>query len=282
VGRGYLPWPGQAAASLKTQLWENLKIQVKLTTLEDNTFYSALDAGSLPGMYLLGWGADYADVDNFLGTHFGARASLQFGRPDEEIAAVLERGAASGDPEEREAQYAEANTVLAQRVPMVPLVHGGWISPNVHAAAYAADVKGAHASPFGLEDFSLLSVAGQDSFTWIQTYEPLSLYCPQADDIESMRACAQVAETLYRFVPGSASVEPGLAEACRPDEGLQTWICTLRPGVRLHDGSLLDANDVAASFAAQWDAGSEMHRQVSEGFTYFSLFWPGFLNDNRP
>ena len=41
----------------------------------DTTYLDNADAGLLDGLHLLGWGADYPDVTNFLDYHFGAGAS---------------------------------------------------------------------------------------------------------------------------------------------------------------------------------------------------------------
>jgi ABC-type transport system substrate-binding protein len=250
--------------------------------LEDEPFYAALDAGGLTGLYLLGWDADYPDVDNFLNPHFGLGATLQFGTPDEALVAAVQQSALEADPEQRLADIAAVNRRLRELVPMLPLAHGGWSAPNDRLVAFAAEVQGVHASPLGLEDFSVMVRPGQDTLTWMQQAEPLTLYCPFAADIESLRACAQIAEPLYRYASGSAAAEPALAELCTPDAALQTWTCALRPGLQFHDGSLVDANDVVASFAAQWDAASEMHRLDQADFVYFQHFWSGFLNAGQP
>lgn len=280
--RSYFPWPEHVARELQAQLRENLNIRARLAAMEDEEFYSALDAGSLDGLYLLGWGADYPDADNFLGTHFGARATFQFGPPIGAVVEAVERGAAVFELSRRAEAYASANTALSEHVPMVPLAHGGWVLPTSRAAAYSARVQGAAAGPFGWDDFSGVSLPDRKSFTWLQAAEPLTLFCPFAEETDSLQACAQIAEPLYRFTPGSAQAEPALAESCVPDESLTVWTCTLRPDVRFHDGTLLDAGDVVTSFAAQWDASSPLHRMERGSFAYFEHFWPGFLHADAP
>ena len=204
VVRGYLPQPGKVAQALRTQLRENLGIDLRLRAKEDREFLAQVDSGALPGLYLLGWGADYPHVENFLNTHFGAQATLQFGTPFEDLVASILQARAQIDPEARRQAYAAANNLIRQQVPMVPLAHGGWITADSLAVAYAASVKGGQASPMGLEDFSLLSMDGAQSFTWMQEDEPRSLYCATAQDLASLRACSQLAETLYRYSIGGA------------------------------------------------------------------------------
>lgn len=282
VVRGYLPQPGKVAATLRTQLQENLDITLRLSAMEENEFLAQVDSGALPGLYLLGWGADYPDADNFLATHFGLQATLQFGNPFEDLVALTQQAASQADPEARRLAYAEVNTAIRQHAPMIPLAHGGWILADSLAVAYTAGVQGGHASPMSLEDFSVLSMIGASSFTWMQEEEPRSLYCASAQDIASLRACSQLAETLYRYALGSAAVEPGLAASCQPESDLRAWTCTLRQGVQFHDGASLDANDVVASFAIQWDAAHPLHQGDSAAFVYFKEFWGAHLNQPTP
>jgi peptide/nickel transport system substrate-binding protein len=45
-------------------------------------------------------------------------------------------------------------------------------------------------------------------------------------------------------------IEPDLAESWKPSDDLTEWVFTLRPGVKFHDGSVLTAKDVEATFKA--------------------------------
>jgi peptide/nickel transport system substrate-binding protein len=278
VVRGYLPLPEEVAENIKSQLWENLRIDVKIRAQDSQTFDSAVDSGSLDGLYLLGWGADYPDVSNFLDVHFGAKATLQFGHKFDDIVLALDEGANLAGDSARMPFYQAANNAIRQHVPMIPIAHGGWATQDGLAVAYKSNVQGAHASPLNLENFSLMAVLGQDTFTWMQKAEPFSLYCADETDPESLRACAQITESLYRYRAGSAVVEPALAEICQPNDSLDVWTCTLRPGVHFHDGSILDANDVVISLLVQWDASNPLHTGNTGEFAYFRNFWEEFLN----
>jgi ABC-type transport system substrate-binding protein len=209
---------------------------------------------------------------NFLDYHFGAGSSAQFGDQFPDVIEQLQQGAALADDAEREPFYTEANNLIKQHVPMVPVAHGG------SATAYKATVEGAHSSPLGNENFAVMSVPDQDTFVWMQNAEPISLYCADETDGESLRACEQVTESLYGYEIGGTAAEPRLAEVCEPNDDLTEWTCTLRQGVTFSDGSAFDANDVVKSLGIQWDAADPLHKGNTGAFTYWSALWGPFLN----
>ena len=95
--RGYLPDPPAVAQAIQAQLLANLGIDATLDPQDDTTYLDTADAGLLDGMHLLGWGADYPDMTNFLDYHFGAGASDQFGDKFDDITAPLQAGAAGAN-----------------------------------------------------------------------------------------------------------------------------------------------------------------------------------------
>lgn len=272
VVRGYLPQPGVVAVDIQDQLMKNLNIKITINVMESGAFLEAADAGLIKGLHLLGWGADYPDITNFLDYHFGAGSSKQFGNKFDDITEALKKGAALTGDDNREPFYVTANNAIKMHVPMVPIAHGG------SATAYKKTVAGAHSSPLGNETFSVMSIPGQDTFVWMQNAEPISLYCADETDGESLRACEQVTESLYGYEIGGTAAEPRLAEVCTPNEDLTVWTCTLRKGIIFHDGSTLDANDVVASLWIQWDAAHPLHLGNTGAFSYWSGLWGSFLN----
>jgi peptide/nickel transport system substrate-binding protein len=260
------------AQDIKAQLKENLNIDVTISAMEASALLDAANSGTLPGLHLLGWGADYPDITNFLDFHFGAGASAQFGEKFDDIIEALTQGAALVDDEARKSFYETANNAIKQHVPMIPIAHGG------SGVAFKAVIEGAHASPLGNEVFSVMSVPGQDTLVWVQIAEPNSLYCADETDVESLRACQQVFESLYKYEVGGASSLPNLAKVCKPNEDLTVWTCTLNEGVLFHDGSALDANDVVMSYLVQWDASHPLHKGNTGAFTYFNALWGPSLN----
>jgi ABC-type transport system substrate-binding protein len=270
--RGYLPDPPTIATEIQSQLRDNLGIETTLDLQESGTFLDANAAGTLDGIFLLGWGADYPDPTNFLDYHFGAGSGAKFGEPFPDITAALNTGATSLDDATREAAYTEANNLIKQHVPAVIVAHGA------SGTAFKADVTGSHASPLSNEVFSVMQAADRDNLVWIQNAEPLSLYCGDETDGESLRACEQVNEALYSYEIGGTGAEPHLARECTPNDDASVWTCSLQSGVTFSDGATFDANDVVVSYAAMWDTQHPLHIGRSGAFEYWPGLWGGFLN----
>jgi peptide/nickel transport system substrate-binding protein len=270
VFRSYLPEPGRVAEELQAQLKQNLGINAKIEVMESGAFIEASSVGSLDGLHLLGWNADYPHVTNFLDFHFGGNVE-QFGEPYPEVYTKLEEGSKIASASEAEPVYVEANNAIKEFVPMVPIAHGG------SGVAYLADVAGAHASPLGNEFFAVMDPGGRATFVWMQNAEPISMFCADETDGESLRACEQVTQALYGYEVGGSAVEPALAVSCEPNEDLSVWTCNLREGVKFHDGSDFDANDVVATFTMGLDASSPLHVGNTNVWDYYDYLW-GLMN----
>jgi len=272
VFRGYLPEPVLVAQDIASQLQENLGLTIEIVEMESGAFIDASNAGQLEGVYLLGWTGDYPDPTNFYDFHFGGGASDQFGAKWDDITSRLAEAGSLGDEEARRALYTEVNGLLQQHVPMVPVAHGA------SACVYKATVQGAHCSPLGNESMEAMFIEGQDTFTFMQNAEPIGLYCADETDGESLRVCEQISESLLAYEVGGVIVIPSLAEAYSPNADATVWTFTLRQGVKFHDGSDLDANDVVASWASWWDASNPLHVGRVGDFAYFSGLFGAYLN----
>lgn len=271
VVRGYLPDPNIVAQDIQAQLKNNLNITVKIEVMESGAYLDAADSGQLTGLHMLGWGADYPDQTNFLGYHFGAGASKQFGAKFDDITEALDKGAQLADDAARKPYYETANNAIRTHVPMIPVAHGG------SAVVTKASVTGGHSSPLGNERMSIMS-NGTDTFVAMQNAEPISLFCADETDGESLRACEQMTESLLAYKVAGTAVEPSLAESYEASDDLMTWTFHLRQGVKFHDGSSLDANDVVTSLNLQWDAASPLHKGNTGAFSYWSGLFGTFLN----
>jgi peptide/nickel transport system substrate-binding protein len=268
VFRVYLPEPGAVATEIASQLQENLGINATVEEMESGAFIEESSVGGLDGLHLLGWGADYPHVTNFLDTHF---RGPQFGDPIPELVGLLDQGAAIVDPAEAAPVYEQANNLLKENVPMMPIAHGA------AADAAVASLQNALVPPFGAPQFATMD-PGSDTLVFIQNAEPISMFCHDETDGESLSACEQVLEGLYGY-DLDGEVVPVLAESCDPNEDGTVWTCTIRQGVKFHDGSDLDANDVVTSFAVGIDAANPLHVGNTGGFEYYAYLWGGLIND---
>ncbi|MNM15844.1 HTH-type transcriptional regulator SgrR [compost metagenome] len=77
----------------------------------------------------------------------------------------------------------------------------------------------------------------------IQTIDPLRMNLLAESFVSS-----HVYDGLVRRGPGSEDILPGLAHAWETDAGRTDWLFHLRKEVPMHNGAMLDAEDVAASF----------------------------------
>jgi ABC-type transport system substrate-binding protein len=271
VVRGYLPDPGVVAQDIQAQL-ADIGVTAEIVVMESGAFLDASDRGEIDGFHMLGWGADYPDATNFLDFHFGPGATAQFGEGFPDIHEALANGATRADADDRYPFYVEANELIKQHVPMIPIAHGG------NGAAFKADVENAHANDIGAEKFYVMDAGGRDTFVWLQNGEPPGLYCADETDGEALRACEQVMESLLAYEIGTGAVIASLAESWEANEDLTEWTFTLRQGVKFHNGADLDANDVVLSYAVQWDAEHPLHVGRDGSFSYFPGLFGQFLN----
>lgn len=270
VFRGYLPEPGIVAVEFQTQLRDNLGINAEVVVMESGEFIDESTSGRLDGFYMLGWGADYPHVTNFLDYHF-TKGTIQYGNDSPEIYEPLIEASTIADVAVAAPLYAAANNAIRELVPMVPIAHGA------SASAALNTLEGAHFRPFGAPRFEIMD-PGKDTLVFMQNAEPISLYCGDETDGESLAVCQQVVEPLLKYGIDTGEVFPGLATACTANDDSTVWTCALREGVTFHDGSTFDANDVVVSWAAGIDASNEAHVGNTGSFDYYSYLWDGLMN----
>ena len=96
-------------------------------------------------------------------------------------------------------------------------------------------------------------------------------------DGESFRVTGQCMEPLYQYERGSTKPIPALAEECTPNESATEWTCTLRQGVKFHDGTDFNADTVIFNFE-RWRFTANPYHFASQVFEYYEA--P--RNDDRP
>ncbi len=269
VTRSYLPSPDKVAQEIAAEL-AKAGVKVKVTEEESTTFLDNTSAGKEP-LYLLGWGADYPDATNFYDYHFANVQNKQFGDLFPDLVTEIQAGAQVADPAVRQQHYDKVNQLIKDLVPMIPVAHGN------SATAYKASVKGAHSSPLGDEEFNVMDNGG-DTFVFMQNGEPGAIWCVDETDGESLRVCKQMYDGLMSYETGGVKPVPGLADSYTSSPDATEWTFHLRPGVKFSNGDVLNANDVVATYVAQWDAKDPNHKGRTGEFYYFGAFFGTMLN----
>jgi ABC-type transport system substrate-binding protein len=243
-------------------------VNVKINEMEAGAFLASVAAGE-QGMFMLGWGADYPDSTDFYDFHFTG-ASKNFGTPYPDLVDEIHKAAQLADPAARQEHYDQVNALVKQHVPMIPIANGG------SADAFKASVTGINIGPIN-ENFPEM---GTDSgqLVFMQNAEPISLWCGDETDGETLRVCQQVYDALLGYKFGGTEPIPALAETWEPNADLTEWTFHLRQGVKFHNGADFDANDVVASYSAEWDAKNPNHKGNTGVFEYFAGLFGKFLN----
>jgi peptide/nickel transport system substrate-binding protein len=120
---GHYPQSADLAAVLKSSLEASGVIQVNLHNTDWSTFIgSNVPAGNMPA-YILGWYADYIDPNDYTYNFFQSSGSswLHDGYSNPQADAVIDQALASRNETQRAILYGQAQQILAQDAPIVPL-----------------------------------------------------------------------------------------------------------------------------------------------------------------
>ena len=267
VVRVYLPQVAQVAQDIQAQLKE-VGINVTLKQEDSGPFLQSVSAGK-EQMFLLGWGIDYPDATDFFDTHFTGGLK-NFGNEYPDLVKEIQAGAQTADPAVRQQHYDTVNALIKQHVPMIPIAHGS------AADAFKASIGNVIIGPVNENLQDMKTDSGQLVFD--TNAEPISLWCADESDGETLRACLQLYDSLLGYKFGGTDLIPALAETWEAAPDSMSFTFHLRKGVKFSNGDLLTANDVVASYNAQWDAKSPNHKGNAGTFDYFASFFGKFLN----
>jgi peptide/nickel transport system substrate-binding protein len=137
VIRGYFPDSKAIGEAIAADL-AKVGINVNLVTEDWGAYLEDRNVGKFP-MWMLGWGSDNGDPDNYIGYHF----SHAVGEPREEdcydndtLAELLIEGRTIADPAEREKIYQQAEQIVHDDVARIPVV---WATTPI---VFRSNVKG--------------------------------------------------------------------------------------------------------------------------------------------
>jgi len=157
VTRFYYPSPEEIGTAMAANL-NAAGIQAELYLEGDwPTYLDARKNGLLMGLYMLGWGGDNGDPDNFLAYFFGAGEepmAKEGWYQNADLAVLLQEAAVLADREARQAMYEDAEQMLFDDVARV------WIAHNNTPLIFSADVDGYIAQPVGADYFEFVEFVG--------------------------------------------------------------------------------------------------------------------------
>ncbi len=139
-----------AAAMLDWQ--EHLGVDISVRQLEPDIFLYELP-GEKDGIFAMGWIADYPDPYNFLGTLLSSGKPMNIsGYSNPEFDELLDSAAAEDDEEERLRLYNQAERMVVEDAPCLPLLYG---ANHVLVRPY---VTGYEPGPLGIADLTEVQV----------------------------------------------------------------------------------------------------------------------------
>lgn len=142
--------PAEAIAhELEREL--GIEVDVELRSFSE---HSAILDTDTPAMWTLSWSADYPHAHDFLGLLLRSDSSANIGGwVDPAYDAIIDAAAATADTSEQQRLYADAQAILREEVPLIPLGYGGSWSLSREG------LRGAGVSGVGLLRFADLAWA---------------------------------------------------------------------------------------------------------------------------
>jgi len=132
------PETGEMLAAMYQEV---LGVEIEVQVVSWGAFLEALDAQELQ-MFSLGWIADYPDPQNFLDMLFHSDSAYNHGAySNPELDEIVERARVEQDVDQRMALYQQAEQLLVQDAPWIPLYHSGGyflVKPYVHGLEISA------------------------------------------------------------------------------------------------------------------------------------------------
>lgn len=123
VIRGYFPDSKAIGEAIAADL-AKVGIKVNLQTEDWGAYLSDRNEGKFP-MWMLGWGSDNGDPDNYIGYHFAhpvGQPKAEDCYDNDELSQLLIDGRIEADPTKREVIYQKAEEIVHADVPRIPVV----------------------------------------------------------------------------------------------------------------------------------------------------------------
>jgi oligopeptide transport system substrate-binding protein len=110
--------------AVAAELQQNLGVKVTVEEMAFDEYAGRLDSGT-PTLWTIDWVADFPHPEDFLGLLLGSGSSNNVGEwSNPQFDAALDRAASTTDPAAQERAYGDAQAIVADQVPVVPVVYG--------------------------------------------------------------------------------------------------------------------------------------------------------------
>jgi peptide/nickel transport system substrate-binding protein len=150
VSRAYFPTPKPIAEAIAADLAQ-IGIKLNLKTEDWGTYLEDRKKNKFP-MFLLGWGGDYGDADNFYTPHFGPGAVDDVNYRNQKVFDLLEKAQKLTNRKAKVPIYQQVEEILFNDIVRMPFVH------SQPLAATKATVEGFKPSPLGEIPFADISI----------------------------------------------------------------------------------------------------------------------------
>jgi oligopeptide transport system substrate-binding protein len=115
---------GYLVAGVVRQLHDNLGIDVVVEQMDGSDYYDMLLTDP-PAMWDMGWVADYPGANDFLGLLLGSGQTNNFSRwSNADFEAAITKALAASDGTAMQAAFDEAQAVVAEQAPVIPVSYG--------------------------------------------------------------------------------------------------------------------------------------------------------------
>jgi oligopeptide transport system substrate-binding protein len=106
------------------ELQQNLGVNVSVEVMPFDDYAARLSSGN-PTFWTIDWVADYPHPEDFLGLLLGSGSRNNVGGwSDPQFEAALDRAASTADPTAQQRAYGDAQQIVADQVPVVPVAYG--------------------------------------------------------------------------------------------------------------------------------------------------------------
>jgi len=106
--------------NIRLQWLKNLGVEISRVPVESHNYYERISQEE-PPIWVDGWTADYLDPDDFMRSYFSSQPQ---GWNNDSFSELVSRARSLTDQKERMRLYQQADRILIEDAPLLPLYHG--------------------------------------------------------------------------------------------------------------------------------------------------------------